>query len=352
MGTNEKGGNSQLLESVLKAKNWPALADLKNGTPSGRRAIVTNVFEEACVHHDDEVALQWFNWLLLAITEEGEPNLEPVETTDWKAQDETKARLVCRQAEAIKALYPELPRFREEPARYAGESGAILSTLLKTKKAMLETIAVGWRAAPTNEAGDEFFTFISKTDSTLRDGVGDRELINETIRRVTGSDFPLTRLMYTLRNHPGAYTDILAHAWVKNAWRYGSRGSSSSLILAAVGDFYEASPEATKLLERVGAKILTVDRQLRGLNDSSPSVFAPTRLEFVYDDDNLEFDEVLTRFEVVVHDEKDFHQQFELIRGRILEAKRDWSVPIKIRLRGKFTFRYKHQITCPRTEDL
>ena len=256
MGTNEKGGNNQLLESVLKAKNWPALADLKNGTPSGRRAIVTNVFEEACVHHDDEVALQWFNWLLLAITEEGEPNLEPVETTDWKAQDETKARLVCRQAEAIKALYPELPRFREEPARYAGESGAILSTLLKTKKAMLETIAVGWRAAPTNEAGDEFFTFISKTDSTLRDGVGDRELINETIRRVTGSDFPLTRLMYTLRNHPGAYTDILAHAWVKNAWRYGSRGSSSSLILAAVGDFYEASPEATKLLERVGAKIL------------------------------------------------------------------------------------------------
>ena len=66
MGNSEKGGKSVLLESVTKAQNWSALADLKNSTPSGRREIVANVFMEACVHHDDENACQLFGWLLLA----------------------------------------------------------------------------------------------------------------------------------------------------------------------------------------------------------------------------------------------------------------------------------------------
>ena len=290
MGNSEKGGKSVLLESVTKAQNWSALADLKNSTPSGRREIVANVFMEACVHHDDENACQLFGWLLLAIAEEGEPNLEPVEATDWKSENATKARLICRQAEATKTLYPDIPRFREESVRYAGESGIQkFSTLPKTKRAMLNVMADGWRSASTDEAGDEFFRFIYKVDSDLIDGLGDREIINEAIRGVLGSTFSLGRLMYTLRNHSGVYTDILAHAWVKNGYFYEGRcphGSGVGLILVAVGDFYLASPEATKLLEHVSAKILRVDRQLSGLNDSPARMFGPPWLEFVYNNDN------------------------------------------------------------------
>jgi len=356
---DEKDGKSLLLELVEKAKCWVALEVLKRSTLVERREIVVRAFREACAYHDDENALLWFAWLLQAIQEDEDSRLELTEAMDFLAKETAKKsaeiQTILIKADIAKGLYLELPNFRLEPSRYADQPGTRLATLIKTKKAMLEAIAGGWRSAPTDDVADEFFMFIYKVDSGPSVASDDRELINEIIRKVTDVRFPLARLMYTLRNHPDLYADILAHAWVKNGYcyEYRSEGSHVGLILGAVGDFYKASPEATMLLGRVGAKILVADHQLRNLNKGRQGlIFGPPNLEFVRDKDNPKFDEVLACFKVVVFEEKEFHQQFEATRDRIIEAKKSWTVPVRIKLRGEFTFRYKHQITLPRTEDI
>lgn len=356
MGYDEEDGKSVLLELVTKAKAWSVLADFRTSTPSERTGILVKAFVESCTHHDDEYALQLFTWLLQAIQEEDDFNSKPVEGTDWETKETAKklakTRVVLAQADAAKTLYPLLPEFRLEPPYYTDQSGTKHSTLLKTKRVVLEAIANGWRSAPTDDSADEFFMFIYRVDSGLRDGSGDREIINETIRKVMGGPdlFPLARLMYTLRNHPSLYEDILAHAWVKNGYfcAYRSKGSKVGLILGAVGDFYEASREATKLLERVGAKILAVDHQLRSLNDLPSRIFGPPNLEFVYD----RVDKVVASFKVTGSEEKELHKAFELVRARILEASKSWSIRVEIRLHGELVPQYGNRVIHQRTEDI
>ena len=346
MSDNEKDSKSTLLDLIRGEKSWLALEILGQASLADRVEISIRAFKEACAHHDDESSLQWFTWLMQAIKEHDEANYELAESANYNekesAKKEAEIRIACRQASLALELYSAIPKFKLGAPRYKDEQPSRHPTLQKTQASIFETILGGWKYAETNELADEFFIALYKIDESITFYGQERDSINNAIRKITDYRFPMGRLVYTMRKHPGLYTDILGHAWVNRCSRGRfTDGSDLGQILEAVSALYEATPAATKFVGETGNRILAVDRQLRGLMKTYS-------LEPVYTSP----DAVTLIFNVRGRQETDLHRHFEKARAGILNVRKDWPIPVRITLQGELVDPFDKSVLQKRTEDI
>ena len=347
MSDNEKDSKSTLLDLIRGEKSWLALEILGQASLADRVEISIRAFKEACAHHDDESSLQWFTWLMQAIKEHDEANYELAKSASYDekevAKKEAEIRIACRQASLALELYSAIHKFKLEPSRYHDVEPSKHPTLQKTQAAIFETILGGWKYAETNELADEFFMALYRIDENIMFYGQERDSINNAIRKITDYRFPITRLVYTLRKHPGLYTDILGHAWVNHCSsnRFMASGSELKQILEAVSFLYEATPAATKFVGETGNRILAVDRQLRGLMKTYS-------LEPVYTSP----DAVTLVFNVRGRQETDLHRHFEKARAGILNVRKNWPIPVRITLQGELVDPFDKSVLQKRTEDI
>jgi len=347
MSDNEKDGKSTLLDLIRGEKSWLALKILGQASPAECVEISIRAFKEACVHHDDESSLQWFTWLMQAIKEDDEANYKLAESANYDEREvvkkEAEIRVACRQASLAIELYSAIPKFKLGAPRYKDEQPSRHPTLQKTQASIFETILGGWKYAETNELADEFFMALYRIDENIMFYGQERDSINNAIRKITDYRFPITRLVYTLRKHPGLYTDILGHAWVNHCSsnRFMASGSELKQILEAVSFLYEATPAATKFVGETGNRTLAVDRQLRGLMKTYS-------LEPVYTSP----DAVTLVFNVRGRQETDLHRHFEKARAGILNVRKNWPIPVRITLQGELVDPFDKSVLQKRTEDI
>jgi len=347
MSDNEKDEKDTLLGLMAKAKYWLALNVLGQASPSERIEIIARAFKEARMNHDDESSLQWFTWLMQAIKEDDEVNYKLAESANYDekkvAKKEAEIRVACRQASLALQLYDGLPKFKLEPSRYHDVEPSKHPTLQKTQAAIFETILGGWKYAEADELADEFFMALYRIDENIMFYGQERDSINNAIRKITDYRFPITRLVYTLRKHPGLYTDILGHAWVNHCSsnRFMASGSELKQILEAVSFLYEATPAATKFIGEVGNRILVIDRQLRDLMKTHG-------LRLIYTSP----DAVDLVFGIRSRQETDLHRHFEKIRAEILNVRKGWPIPVRITLQGELVDPFDKSVLQRRTENI
>lgn len=207
---------------LYQAGQWAVHSVIFKALAPERVTFLHDMFWEACTHHDDKKAAEYWQWLMHAI---GDVELHPLAqngsghlliSPDSKEVAEAGRRVQQKRAEMAMGLFPNLPvsqTVRKEE----------VATLLDTKKAMLVETGMWWRQTGDEEEAARLFQFLAgvkcKFDS-------DKEVRNAAIREVTNVSFPSLRLARMLVSYkiPQAgwqrdteIAKILALAWVRNS---------------------------------------------------------------------------------------------------------------------------------------
>jgi hypothetical protein len=332
-GTNKE--QSPLIDSIIKDKNWLDLDILQKSTSSDRVEIITQAFRDSTAHYDDDRSLRLFELLLQAIQEEDKPN-------DGSDIRENESRLAVKQARYALVLYPDLPRFKPEPPRYVGDQPDILLTLLKTRGAMTNAILGGWKFAPTDEDADIFFVAVCDIDKRTI-FTEEKSMIHNALKAITGSAFPVARIIYTMRTHPNLYESILGHAWVIHCGRGRYGNSTLSQVLVAAGLLCEALPETTEYAGKIVAELLEMDRFIKTLNKP-----LSTKFSFIYEGTHS----IKIVFSLTTSRDEEFHRSFEENKATIASRKTDWPAMAEISLVGRLLRPFRNEVVYERKEQV
>jgi len=334
-----------LLEKATKGRHWAMVQLIKDLAPAERVAPIQELLLAAAKGYDDEQAGIFFDYLMAALEEkDSQENPLPSEK-EWQAREKAKRegewRVALARAALAKELYEQLPNFRPATGRaFVAQDETVsvdikVSTLSKTKRAMLGQVARGWTLVGQEEEL-KYFEFLMQAERAAGSFKEEKETVEEVLRSTAAS---LEVLIRTLRAYPGRET--LVHAWAR---RYsGFNVPSPGTIVGAVGNLCAASTDVVPFLQAIADGLSDLDRKIRDIKG------LPGQSSVVYH--SLTAVTIEFRVKGTANYEKYLHRDFEAARNAISEAKKDWKPFVSIELRGRLVYEYDEKQVLATRED-
>jgi len=337
-----------LFDIVGKSGDWALYSIFKNIKPSNRIKEIKIIFKNVSEVNADELTLKLFLYLMKAIEDKYLLDLvdksnDTKEISSSDKVDEAKLKAQTEKAKIIMELYNKLPSSELGKARefITHDESRIVNidvpTLLKTKRAMLTSLAKWWRKTKNEEEADAIFDFLYKIPTRFKEEKNIKLEVLQEASSLCFSSSRLTREFLSLKRIDSDFSRdetplILAIARTRNK-NYKELFQEFEIMQ----NLQECSKGVFQFLKRTSKQISIIDSEVRKLKEiihptegNLPKIFGT--IEIFYSDLNtliVLIKQNLSRHITIEKHKKEFQKDFKLAKCLIKEWKLDNNITRK-----------------------